>query len=83
MVRLAGFAAINETRTDHEQQQTLEAQEARIIELYESALRNIQSGNENSAEVRCLLLIYSDHNASLICAERSYHAAPVSTSHRR
>lgn len=53
MVRLAGFAAINQD-LDSEQdalQQTLEAQEANVIEQYELALRDIKLGNTSEAEV--------------------------------
>jgi hypothetical protein len=54
MVRLAGFAAINEEgRAEHDaSQQTLEALESRVIDEYERALREIQANNLIDAEVR-------------------------------
>ena len=61
MVRLAGFSAINQDRRDEENaaaQQTLEAQEARVIEEYELALQEIQNNNLPGAEVRAVLQKY-------------------------
>lgn len=54
VLRLAGFAAINEDRrVEYDaEQQTLEAQEARVIDEYERALREIQNNNPEIAEVR-------------------------------
>lgn len=52
MVRLAGFASINADRRELDLQQTLEAQEARVIEQYEVALREIKANNHQTAEVR-------------------------------
>ena len=55
VLRLAGFAAINEDRRieyERAEQQTLEAQEARVIDEYERALREIQNNNLQTAEVR-------------------------------
>jgi hypothetical protein len=53
MVKLAGFAAINEERrADGGQQSTLEAQEAGVIDAYENALRAVQNNSDEQAEVR-------------------------------
>lgn len=53
MVRLAGFAVINEEgRAEHDaSQQTIEALESRVIDEYERALREIQANNSIEAEV--------------------------------
>ncbi|KAL4539362.1 hypothetical protein Ndes2437B_g02257 [Nannochloris sp. 'desiccata'] len=52
MVRLAGFAVINEEgRAEHDaSQQTIEALESRVIDEYERALREIQANNSIEAE---------------------------------
>ena len=63
MVRLANFAAINQDRSAEQAgvaQQTLEAQEVRIIQEYELALRETQSNNSQAAEVRHLLFFKRD-----------------------
>jgi hypothetical protein len=54
MVRVAGFVAINQENNDDrrdEAQETLEAQEARVIDEYESALRGILDNDLERAEV--------------------------------
>lgn len=52
-MRLAGFAAINQSRDKlHDaSQQTLEAQEAAVIEQYEHALKAVQRNDGDAAEV--------------------------------
>jgi hypothetical protein len=54
MVRLAGFSAINQDRQDERlaAQETLEAQEARIIDDYERALHQLSLGDAYASEVR-------------------------------
>ncbi len=55
MVRLAGFSAVNQERTQDERlaaQETLEAQEARIVNEYDRAMRHLRSENIQAAEVR-------------------------------
>ena len=56
MVRVAGFVAINQESDDYrdEAQETLEAQEARVIDEYESALRAVLDKDLERAEVRFL-----------------------------
>lgn len=58
MVKLAGFKAINtideEVQTNKEQQ-TIEAQEAQIIDWYETALRTQKAHDIKNAEVRNIL----------------------------
>jgi hypothetical protein len=57
MVRVARFVAINQENNDErrdEAQETLEAQEARVIDEYESALRGILDNDLKRAEVRRL-----------------------------
>jgi hypothetical protein len=54
MVRLAGFQAINQSAdqiAEQEAQQTIEAQEFRVIELYEAALRAARCQDVTGAEV--------------------------------
>lgn len=54
MVRLAGFSAINQDRQDERlaAQETLEAQETRIIDDYERALHQLSLGDGHASEVR-------------------------------
>lgn len=54
MVRLAGFASINveeERLAQQKIQETIEAQEARVIDEYERGLREVAASNLDDAEV--------------------------------
>jgi hypothetical protein len=52
MVRLAGFASINDERREEQiAQQTIEAQEARVIDEYERGLREVAASKLDDAEV--------------------------------
>ena len=54
MVRLAGFAAVNDEQTSRPAEpvgETVEAQESRLANQYQRALLHVQQGEATAAEV--------------------------------
>lgn len=60
MVKISRFAAVNPDQTQDEGvSTTLEAEEAAIIEQYESGIRAALEGNHSAAEVRVIFLSFT------------------------